>query len=351
MPFPPVNPYNKEEIEYREAGFEYAPQYPGSYNYNQAGIQYNEPNFTYVRRDAIISATTIGCSASLSLTFAYVYTPKRPGGVTYQNPYEYNESGFVYNERDTTVPDNRVLIDYSQSGVAYSQPTDIGLTVVVTATPARIGVTTVFSATPSVPATASQSSPIDAETTIHSPNVDANYVHIDAGISVSTTLHTPTIVAAIVSTRVVTTTTIDYSLYIALIVIPATIEVTGEVFDPDDVLGSYTATPDKVVALATLGNKEQYRLVVIPTSDIVPSIGLRDEPTPAAYALMRHYSPGPRGENIFIINGLTVQNYLPSDLSTVTRWIYGGHDSPRDLTVAEETVLLGAGYSFRVGPE
>ena len=36
------------------------------------------------------------------------------------------------------------------------------------------------------------------------------------------------------------------------------------------------------------------------------------------------------------------------DTSTVTRWIYGGHDSPRDLTSTEETLLVSAGYSFDV---
>ena len=351
MPLPAVNPYSTDEVEYREPGYDYAPKYPGSYDYNESGIVYREAGFPYVKRDAIVSATTIGCSARLSLTFAYVYTPKRPGGVIYPSPYEYNEAGFVYNERDTTVPDNRVLIDYSQSGVAYSQPTDTGLTVVVAATPATIGVTTVFSATPSVPATASQSTPLDTATTIHSPNVDANYVHIDAGITVSTTLHTPTIVAAIIPTRIVATTTIEHSLYIALIVRPEAIAGTATVYDPADVLGSYTATPDAISGTTIFGAKEQYRLVTIPTSNIVPSVGLQDKPTPAAYALMRHFEPGLRGDNIFIIDGITVQDYLPADLSTVTRWIYGGHDSPKDLTVEEEVVLVAAGYSFRVGPE
>mgnify|MGYP003301621770 FL=1 len=58
---PAVNPYNKDEIEYRESGFDYAPQYPGTYNYNQSGIQYNESNFKYVRRDVTISASTVAC--------------------------------------------------------------------------------------------------------------------------------------------------------------------------------------------------------------------------------------------------------------------------------------------------
>ena len=78
---------------------------------------------------------------------------------------------------------------------------------------------------------------------------------------------------------------------------------------------------------------------------------MKEDASPAAYALMRHFQPRPKGDNIFIINGTTVQSFLPHDWATVTRWIYGGHESPRDLTTAEETVLVAAGYSFRVGPE
>jgi hypothetical protein len=45
-----------------------------------------------------------------------------------------------------------------------------------------------------------------------------------------------------------------------------------------------------------------------------------------------------------------VQSFLPTNWDTVTRWIYGGHASPTDLTAAEETLLISAGYSFGVGP-
>ena len=114
---------------------------------------------------------------------------------------------------------------------------------------------------------------------------------------------------------------------------------------------NYTALPDAIAATSSISVVTMYQLVVIPTENIVPSVGRREDASPAAYALMRHYSPGARGDNIFIINGTTVQSYLPADWGTVTRWIYGGHESPKDLTTEEESVLLAAGYSFRVGPE
>ena len=177
---PAVNPYNKENIQYRESGFDYAPPYPGTYNYNEAGIEYRESNFTYVKRDVIISANTIGCSADLAPVFTYVYTPKRPGGVAYSSGYDYNKTGFDYNERDASVPDNRVLVDYSQSGVSYSNPADTGFTVAAIATPATIGVTTTFSASPSVPATVSPG--VIACPAVIVPNITANTIVLHGSV-------------------------------------------------------------------------------------------------------------------------------------------------------------------------
>ena len=350
MPSPAINPYSTDEVEYREPAFEYAPQYPGTYNYSQAGIQYNEPNFTYVKRDVTISATTIGCSASLLPTFAYVYTPKRPGGVLYGSPYEYNESGFIYNERDTTVPDNRVLVDYSQSGVAYSQPAVTGHTVLVIATPATIGVTTTFSATPSVPATVSPA--VIACPAVVVSTVIANTITIHGGMVAQASVPSVTVSAVATPATVAAGATIPAnSLYITVDATPAEVAVGATVPAPTEVSGNYTATPAVIGAGSTLPTVTMFRYLIIPTSNIVPSVGLRNEPTPAAYSLMRHFEPGLRGDNIFIINGTTVQDYLPANHSTVTRWIYGGHESPTDLTASEQTVLVAAGYSFRVGPK
>ena len=348
MSLPAVNPYNKDEIEYQEAGFDYAPKYPGSYDYNESGIAYAESGFPYQKRDAIVSASTIGCSADLSPVFTYVYTPKRPGGVAYQNPYEYNKTGFDYNERDTTVPDNRVLVDYSQSGVSYRKSSDTGHTVAVIATPATIGVTTTFSASPSVPATVTPST-ISCPAVIV-PSVTANTIVLHGGVVGQASVPSVTTSAIVTPAAVAAGATIpEESLYITVDATPGV--VAAEATMPSATAsGNYTATPATIGVGATTPTVTMFRYLVIPTTKIVPSVGLRDKPTPAAYALMRHYEPGLRGDNIFIINGTTVQDFLPADKTTVTRWIYGGHESPKDLTDAEETVLLAAGYSFRVGP-
>tara|TARA_B100000427_G_scaffold26947_2_gene19958 strand:- start:3855 stop:4907 length:1053 start_codon:yes stop_codon:yes gene_type:complete len=350
VPSPPaVNPYNKDEIEYREPGFDYAPQYPGTYDYSQSGIQYNESNFTYVKRDVTISASTVACSADLSLTFAYVYTPKRPGGVAYSSGYDYNKSGFTYPERDTSIPDNRVLVDYSQSGVSYSQPTDTGLTVAVTATPATIGVTTTFSASPSVPATVTPST-VACPVVIVS-TVTANLIVVHAGIEVPATLPTATISAVVTPATVAAAATFPgHTLYITVDATPGVI--AGSAAMPSATASSnFTATPAVIGIDFTIGTIEMYERLVMPTENTLPRAINPQDSSPAAYALMRHFAPGQKGTNIFIVNGTTVQTYLPSDWDTVTRWIYGGHQSPTDLTSTEVSVLAAAGYSFNAGPE
>ena len=348
MSLPAVNPYNKDEIEYQEPGFDYAPKYPGSYDYNESGITYAESGFPYQKRDAIVSVGTIGCSADLSPVFTYVYTPKRPGGVAYQNPYEYNKTGFDYNERDTSIPDNRVLVDYSQSGVSYRKSSDTGHTVAVIATPATIGVTTTFSASPSVPATVSPG--VIACPAVIVPSVTANTIVLHGGVVGQASVPSVATSATVIPATVAAGATIpEESLYITVDATPGVVAAAATM-PSATASGNYTATPATIGAGATTSTVTMFRYLVIPTTKIVPSVGLRNKPTPAAYALMRHYEPGLRGDNIFIINGTTVQDYLPADKTTVTRWIYGGHESPKDLTDSEETVLLAAGYSFRVGP-
>jgi len=351
VPLPAVNPYNKDEIEYQEPGFDYAPKYPGSYDYNESGIAYAESGFPYQKRDATVSVSTIACSADLSPVFAYVYTPKRPGGVAYRSGYDYNKTGFDYNERDTSVPDNRILVDYSQSGVSYSQPVDTGHTVAVIATPATIGVTTTFSASVSVPATVTPSTV--ACPVVIVPSVTANSISVHGGITAPATLPTPTISAVVTPATVAAAATFPgHSLYITVDATPGVIAATTTM-PSETPSGNYTAVVDTIAAVVSseFGADPVYRLVVIPTENTLPPIGVREDASPAAYALMRHFQPRAKGDNIFIVNGTTVQSFLPHDWGTVTRWIYGGHNSPRDLTQSEETVLVAAGYSFRVGPE
>ena len=62
----------------------------------------------------------------------------------------------------------------------------------------------------------------------------------------------------------------------------------------------------------------------------------------------RWAAPARRGKNIFILTDNTVTDRHPNNVSTISRQILGGHESPTDLSSEEQTLLLNAGYSFEV---
>lgn len=62
----------------------------------------------------------------------------------------------------------------------------------------------------------------------------------------------------------------------------------------------------------------------------------------------RWAAPARRGKNIFILTDNTITDRHPNDVSTISRQILGGHESPTDLSSEEQTLLLNAGYSFEV---
>ena len=61
-----------------------------------------------------------------------------------------------------------------------------------------------------------------------------------------------------------------------------------------------------------------------------------------AYALFKHYDPEPRGRNVFLLNDGTYTENEPSDMTTVTKTYWGGHDN--EVDAAEVASLTAAGY-------
>ena len=117
---------------------------------------------------------------------------------------------------------------------------------------------------------------------------------------------------------------------------------------PDATLETHV-TP-ATIAVDWTGNDARQLYTFYPGAEaLVPPVGLRNQPTPAAYALARHYIPRPRARNLFIIEGTSVQDYLPVDTTTVTRWLLGGHLPPSDLTPSEIALLEASGYPIDVG--
>ena len=107
--------------------------------------------------------------------------------------------------------------------------------------------------------------------------------------------------------------------------------------------------PAVITGIGTSNNVRQLYSFYPGAEALVPPVGLRNQPTPAAYALARHYIASPRARNLFIIEGTSVQDYLPVDTTTVTRWLLGGHLPPSDLTPSEISLLEASGYPIDVG--
>ena len=273
----------------------------------------------------------------------------RASGVAYGAPMVMTPAGIA---ATATVPDE-INLQYRESGLTYrnsytyNEP-QTGLATVIVS-PNAVACTTSFSAIPSIPATVTPATV--ACPVVIVPQVTANVIVIHADIEVSGTIPSPTLLATATPADVAPQATLPaVTLFITVDATPSVVAAVATM-PPETPSGNYTAVVDAIAGSTTVGAEQMYRLVEIPTENIVPSVGLPEDASPAGYALMRHFQPGPRGDNIFIVNGTTVQSYLPSDWGTVTRWIYGGHESPKDLTESEQTVLVAAGYSFRVGPE
>ena len=280
--------------------------------YRQSGVVYRASGVAYGTPTTITPAT-IACTATIPVDFEFEY---RQSGQAYRNSFDYRQ-GII-------------------TGNAY----------LVVATPATIGVTTPITATGGIPITVTPAT-IAAVAAFPAVDIDANYVHLDAGIAAIGAVPTPT-------------------LLIGIVIHPATIAAVGGI---DPITGVNIVTPATILCVATVPDATQETHVTPATiavdwtsngarqlyefypgaTAIVPPVGLRDRPTPAAYALARFYPPRPRAGNLFIINGTSVQDYLPVDTTTVTRWLLGGHFPPTDLTSSEISLLEASGFPIDVG--
>lgn len=275
-----------------------------------------------------------------------------------QTGVQYRASGVAYGAPIVVTPAtiaatatvlDEVSVQYRESGLAYrnnytySQP-DTGIVEIV-ATVTTVTATVAFSAAASIEANISVDPRIVTSTALGA-GVTANYVDIaEVDMSAVAALPTPTLrTDQILSvSTIAATTTISGTAVVDLL--PATIAATATV---PAVSVSAHATPGDIAVISAVGTDQMYTFYPGPTNK-TPAIGLRNQPTPAAYALMRHYSPRPKADNLFIINNSSVQNFMPADASTVTRTLYGAHLPPTDLTATEISLLKASGFPIDVG--
>ena len=277
--------------------------------YRQTGVQYRASGVAY-GAPTVVTPATIAATATV---LDEVNVQYREPGLAYRNNYTYSQS-------------------------------DTGIVEVV-ATVTTVTATVAFSAAASIEANISVST-IAGVAALPGAGVTANYVDIaEVDMSAVAALPTPTLRAD----RVLSVSTIagvgTISGTAVVDLLPATIAATATV--PAVTISAH-ATPGDIAVTSAVGTDQMYTFYPGSTNK-TPTIGLRNQPTPAAYALMRHYSPRPKADNLFIINNSSVQNFAPADVSTVTRTLYGAHLPPTDLTATEISLLKASGFPIDVG--
>ena len=279
----------------------------------------------------------------------------------YRSEIAYRASGVAYGTPTTITPATIAAtatiptdfeFEYRQSGQAYRNSFDYrqglitGNTYLVVATPAAVAATTSITATGGIPITVSVST-IAAVAAVPAVDIDANYIHVDAGIAAICAVPAPTVITgALMTPATIAGVAALPASTPEVVVIANHVSGTGAVPDPTR---EWHVLPGTITCTTTMGEEPVYTLLEMPYTMTLPPVGLREDATPAAYALRRHYAMQRKGTNLIIINNTSIQTFPPSDWSTVTRWIYGGHASPKDFTSTEISLLIANGYSIDVG--
>lgn len=286
--------------------------------YRQSGIQYREASFAYNTSDSTVNVGVIGVVATIPTSIDFPY---RKSGMSYRDPL------WTYREA-------------ASSGNAYT----------VICFPDTVGVTTQFSAVAGLPATVTPGTIAATAGVATSIDVDANYAELHEGIELTASLPAISLLIGqqMNPAAIAVTTTMAPTIEVILNV--GTIAATSTVANSHDVDGSYTFNAATIQVKATTPEVPLHRIIdPMPVENVRPMVGPRNKPTPASFALFRHYQPESRGTNLIIVNNASVQTFMPADQSTATRVIYGGHDCPNDLTATEQDILIAAGYKLRVG--
>ena len=285
-------------------------------SYRQSGIAYRESDFVYNRSDATLNVGVINVVCGTPTLFEFPY---RKSGTAYRNSFLYRE------------------------------PASNNNTYVVKAFPATLAVTTAFSAVAGKPIDVFAATINVVAGVATNINVDANFIVLLEGNNYSVVMDAPSLVVGNVlnMATIPVTTAMDSTQEVIIDV--DTIAATVAVPTPADISGDFSITTGTIKVVATTPNVLLHRILTVPESNTLPPVLRPQDATKAAFALRQHYKPTARGINLVIVNNASVQTFMPSDFSSVTRVIYGGHASPNDLTGTEQAILIAAGYQFRVG--
>ena len=265
-------------------------------------------------------------------------------GIAYRTSRDYRTSGlYRLVEQDATVNASTIACTATVPAVTVTAFANVAVAVIAgTTTVPATTVTGTASVTPSVIATsATTPSATISGTASVAPSVIAGVATTPSATISGTASVAPSVISTAATTPSVTVTG---DAGIAPSVIAGTSTVPSVTVSMDQ---NITAT---VIQASTSIDQLLFRKKYVPVfENTVPTLDVTPFPVDSpARNLRRFYPPTARGVNIFILTDGSVTTRQPADVSTVSRTIYGGHESPTDFTEDELNSLKDAGYGIEV---
>jgi hypothetical protein len=182
----------------------------------------------------------------------------------------------------------------------------------------------------------------------------ASVVDVAAGVaaglgaipSVTVLLYTEALPATVAGVGAVPAATVTGDANFAPSAVPGVAAIPA----PTSVVGAASATPATVAGVVASIGPSLRRRYVPTTQDTLPPLAPGEpgyQPLAAVNRLARFYPARAKGVNVWIASG-AVTTTQPADDTTITRTLYGGHESPSDLTDTEADLLSAAGYAINV---
>ena len=201
-----------------------------------------------------------------------------------------------------------------------------------------------------------QDATVNASTIACTATVPAVTVTASANAAVAVIAGSTTVPATTVSgTASVAPSLISTAATTPSATISGTASVEPSVIAGTSTVPSVTVSMDQEISVDTITGSTSveellFRRKYVPVfENTVPTLDVTRFPVISpARNLRRFYPPTARGVNIFILNDGSVTTRQPADMSTVSRTIYGGHESPTDFTDDELNSLKNAGYGIEV---
>ena len=263
-------------------------------------------------------------------------------GIAYRTSTNYRNSG-AYRQSTVTVSPSTIACAASVPAVTVTAFANAAVAVIAATTTAPAPtVTGTGNVAPSVVATAAT---MPSATISGTANI-APSVIAGVGATPSATISGTASIAAGVIAGAATTpsATISGTGNVAPAVVAATASTPSITIQINQTISVDTIT--SLVEVAALALQNKYVPVY---ENTVPTLDVPKYPIISpARNLARFYTPTARGVNIFILTDGSVTTRQPVDMSTISRTIYGGHESPTDLTDSELNSLINAGYSTEV---